>query len=373
MIFRSVAVGSVGIFVPVYLYTLGYSLTEIMTVYGWFSTAIALCSYGTALLVARFGPKHVIMLSYVVQLLSSLLFLSQGQCQWPLFILGGVWGIAANLFFIPYHVDFSKIKHANHSGKEVGYMYIMQKVGLTVGPLLGGVVATLLGPSYVFLTACILLAVGALPLLKTAEPVQTRQRLDFSLSVRKIANDLKSSAALQTEDVLTKLLWPAYIGIFVLGKGVYAKLGVLASVSVALSITATYIFGKLADKRRGHQMIRTFVALNSIVHLLRPFVTTFTQTIGINIANDSVTVGYVLPYLKGMYAAADDLPGRRIVYIASLEMIGGISRALACWMLALVASVVSAHTTLTIGFVLAALASLLIASEKFKALNARTV
>lgn len=371
MIFRSVAVGSIGVFVPLYLHGLGYSLASILTLYGWFTTTMAVCGYGSAWLVARIGPKHVILISYAVQLVSSLLFLTFGMMHWPLWLLGGVWGLATNLFFVSYHVDFSKVKHGDHSGKEVGYMFIMQKVGLTIGPLMGGIVATLFGGQYVFLVACVLMAIGAAPLLKSGEPVRTHQRLDFSLPVSRIARDIRAYSALVVEDTLTKTLWPTYIVLFVLVGGAYLKLGLLASASVAFSIVVALVIGKLADARHGRILIRVSTAFNSIIHLIRPFVTSLPQTVAVNAANDTVTVGYTLPFIKGMYAAADDLPGYRIMYIATLETFGNIARAVTCWFLVLLAISYSDKMTLTIGFVIAAIASLVIASEKFRALGPR--
>lgn len=369
MTFRSIAVGSIGIFVPVYMYRLGYTLAEILTLYGWFATTMAIASVGSAWMVARFGPKHVMLLSYALQLCSSALFLTHERVHWPIIVLGIFWGLATNLFFVAYHVDFSKVKHANHSGEEVGYMYMMQKVGLVIGPLLGGVIGTIFGGSYVFLAATLLMALGALPLLKTAEPTRTRQHLDFSIPVHKIRTDMQSYAALATEDILTKMLWPTYIVLFVIVSGVYLKLGLLSSISVLFSIVVTYIFGKIADARRGRHLLRIAVSLNSLLHLMRSFVTSLPQVLGINVANDSITVGYALPFTKGLYAAADEHPGRRIAYIAIVETAGNTARALACWVLVILAVLLEERLVLTIGFAVAAVASLLIAREKFRALD----
>lgn len=369
MIFRSVAVGSIGVFVPMYLYLLGHSITDIFMVYAWFATFAAAASMFVARLVARFGPKHIILVSYVFQLASSILFLTHGDHPWPLFVLGGLWGIATNLFFVPYHVDFSKVKHVNHSGKELSYMLVMQKVGLTAGPLIGGIVAAAFGSQYVFLIAAFLMAIGALPLLMSGEPVRTHQKLDFSMPVDKVKRGLASYASWASADILYKAAWPAYVGIFVLSKDIFLKLGVLSSASVAVSVVVTIIFGKMADKNRGRQMIRRATLFASLVELIRPFVTTFAQTIGLNVMYDAAKVGYTLPYVKGLYASADELPGHRIAYIGAIEAFGNIARAFVCWLLVIVSLSFTVYTTLTTGFVLAAIAVLGVSLERFKALD----
>lgn len=369
MIFRSVAVGSVGVFVPVYLYLLGHSIVDILSVYAWFATVSAVSSLGVARLVARIGPKHVILLSYVLQLVSSLLFLSHAEHQWPLIVLGGVWGLATNMFFVPYHIDFSKVKHVDHSGKEVSYMLIMQKVGLTAGPLVGGVVAAVFGGQYVFAVASVIMAIGALPLLLSGEPVRTRQAFDLDIPIQKVGRGLAAYASLATADIISKVAWPAYVGILVLASNVYVKLGLLSSASVGISIVATLLFGKMADKNQGRMMIRKASLFGALLELTRPFISTMPQTIGLNILYDTSKIGYTLPFVKGLYAAADELPGHRIAYLGVVEAFGNLGRAFACWLLVLVALSYSVRTTLTVAFVLSAIAILGISLERFRALN----
>ena len=371
MTVRSVAISSVGIFVPIYMFRLGYTLQDLFMLYGWYATTMAVVSIGSAWLVARIGPKHSMLMSFVFQLTSMGLFLTLGQINWPLYVIGFVWGVATNLFFLSYHVDFSKVKHAHHSGKELGYMYIMQKIGYIVGPLLGGVIGTVFGGSYVFLVAAVLMLFGVMVLLRTAEPVKTRQRLDFSLPVHKMKIDMQSYAAFATENILTNILWPTFVVLFVLVGGVYIKLGLLSSISVLVSILATYIFGKIADAKKGRRLLRISASLNSLLHLSRSFATSLPHVFAINILNDSLTIGYSLPYTKGWYSAADDFAGKRIAYFAAIEVAGNTARAVACWMLAVLSMFLSARLTLTIGFVAAAIVSLLIVREKFKALSPR--
>ncbi len=118
-------------------------------------------------------------------------------------------------------------------GKEVGWMYSMQKVGAILGPVVGGVVALLFGSQYIFVAGLVLFLLGALPLLATKEPVKTRQKLDFSsLKVEEISRDLVSYSAFQAENVITAIVWPLFIGVFVFRDNPYVQLGGVASISV---------------------------------------------------------------------------------------------------------------------------------------------
>lgn len=65
MTVRSVAISSVGIFVPIYMFRLGYTLQDLFMLYGWYATTMAVVSIGSAWLVARIGPKHSMLMSFV--------------------------------------------------------------------------------------------------------------------------------------------------------------------------------------------------------------------------------------------------------------------------------------------------------------------
>lgn len=372
MMFRGLAISLTGLFVPLYMLRLGYGMTEVSLVAMWYFVARAVvCDVAAAYMVARVGPKHTILLGNVLLITSTSLFLTLGHMHWPLLMLGAVWGSSASFFFIPFHVDFSKIKHKTHGGKELGYVNIMEKLGFAIGPIAGGIVATVFGAQYIFLLATVLLIVGLIPLFKTGEPVKRNQRLDWKgIDIRKLKYDFLSYGALGIENTLCIFLWPLYLGMFVLvGSAAYAKLGALSSLSVVGSITTAFIIGKIIDNKKGRQLLRISAVFNALVHVGRPFIRSYGVSVGANIANESITTGYRMPYLKGMYDAADDLPGYRIVYITSMEWFGSALKATAWAFIAVLSTGLSAHVVTTIGFGVAAVSSLIIMTERFRALN----
>lgn len=372
MMFRGMAVSMSGLFVPLYMLGQHYSVTEILLLMAWYFTFRSLVfDLLTAHVVARFGPKHGLVVSHILLISSTALFLSVPDNHWPVWLLGGLWGAAQSFFFVSFNVDFSKIKHSEHGGKELGYVTIMERIGAVMGPVVGGVVATVFGPQYIFLVTIVLLLGGLVPLFRTAEPVQTRQRLNFRmLKINEHVRDFVSVAGFGVEHFISIFIWPLYMGVFILSaEAGYVQLGVLASVSFMVSIVAARTTGQLIDKRQGRMLLRANTVINSGVHLIRSFVSTYPIAFGANILNDVVTAGYRMPYLKGWFDAADDLPGLRIVYLASMEMFGSLIKAIMCWILVVLTLYFSVYTVLACGFVLGAGVSLLIMTEKFRALD----
>jgi MFS family permease len=274
---------------------------------------------------------------------------------------------------LSFNVDFSKVKHSKRGGTELGYVNIMERIGAVLGPVVGGTIATIFGPEYIFWVAIVLLIGGLLPLFRTAEPVRINQRLDFSsLKIDKHWRDFVSYAGIGIEHNMSLFLWPVYLGLFVIvGTAAYAKLGILASVSFLVSIFAARVIGQLIDEHKGRKLLRYSVVVNSLLHLTRPFVGSYPVAFGVNVANDIVTPGYRMPFFKGIFDAADDLPGQRIVYLASMELFGSLTKGINCWLLVILAYYLEPMTVMVFGFTLAASVSLLAMTENFKALNGK--
>jgi membrane protein implicated in regulation of membrane protease activity len=271
---------------------------------------------------------------------------------------------------VAFHVEFSKIKHTRHAGKEIGHMQVFEKAAAIFGPLVGGVAGAAFGSPYIFAIASVVLALSLWPLFRSAEPVRTHQKLRFrALPLSKVKHDLFAYSALGIENTLCVNIWPLYISLFALGGNVYAKLGMLTSLAVLVSIAAARIIGRLVDQRNARLILRISAVLNAAVYVYRPFVGGLVPAFATNIVNEAVTTGYRLPFLKGIYAAADDLPGLRIVYISSMECIASIVKGTLWFVLSLVALYMSVRSVLVLGFAVAGLASLFIMSERFKALK----
>lgn len=368
---RTFAVSLLAVFLPYYLYQNGYSFAAIFAFYGLFFAGRVVADLAAGYFVAWYGPKHAIIISCILQTVSAAMLLTLPDYHWPSVLVAPIYGGCASFFFIAYHVEFSKVKHTMHAGKELGEMQIFERVATIAGPLIGGLVGAYWGPQYIFGIACVVLFASLWPLFRTPEQVRPHQRIKLAgLPLNRLARDYASYTALGLENTLCMNLWPMFLALFALGGSVYASLGILSSLAVATSIVAAYFFGKHIDTRNARSLLRFMAVSNAIVYVWRPFVAGPLSALLTNVINEAVTTGYRMPYLKGMYAAADDLPGLRIAYIMSMEWIGTISKGTVWFMLAIIsAGGVSGRTTVYIGFMIAAVASLFITVERFKALT----
>lgn len=368
---RSLSLSLIGIFVPIYLYELGYDLHVIFLFMASLFVARMVSDLISGFLVARFGPKHIMLISYIMQIVSLAQLLSLPSLHWPLASVAATYGLANSLFFTAYHVDFSKIIHAEHGGKELGSMTILERIGAAIGPVAGGVVATMFGAEYTIEAAIVVMAAAVIPLFASAEPVRPRQKLHFSgLPYRRLWRDYLSYAgSVGCSNTISVGIWPLFIAVVIFTSHTYAAVGLVTSISIISAIVSARLIGQLIDKRRGRQLLGVAAAATSFVHLIRLMTFGFGGVTLVGMADQALTSGYKMPYTKGMYDRADSLPGYRIAYLVTMEMTGDAGKALT-WLFAWAVSFsLSGTIAMQLTFVLAAFSILLIKWERFPALK----
>ncbi len=318
---RIMALQMIAGFSSVYMYQLGYSLQFIALFWLCYFFLRVCMAPLIALTVARVGPKHGTLLSNIGQIIGAfMLVLLPEYGMYVLVFYAFIAGFSRSLYDVCYLVDFSKVKHVDHAGKELGIMQIFERIVTSLGPLLGGVIALFFGPQIMFVFASVLLLIAALPLFFTSEPVKTHQKITLRHFNWKVAwRPILGNIGVGIDTNLSAFVWYIFLAICVLGmsnNNIYAQIGALSSVSMLATIACAFIYGKLVDRHQGKLLLRLSVIGDAVLHLLRPFVSTPTHAVGMNVANDIATTGYSLPATRGIFDTADGLPGYRIVYMS---------------------------------------------------------
>jgi MFS family permease len=370
MLLRSLAMSLIGVFVPLFMLKNGYSVIQIFAFYIAYFGIRIFADIASAFLVAKIGPKHTIMVSYIVQILASASFLSLPIYNWPILLPAFLWGTSASIFNAGFHVDFSKIKHSSSSGKEFGRVSIAERFGGALGPFIGGGIAYLWGGQSIFFIAIIILLLGLIPLFWTAEPVKTNQHISFrELPFKALKHDYVSFLGMLINFHAHTSLWPVYLAVFILSDKGYIELGALTSLGIVVSIVAAYVIGNLVDNKKGRLLLNVSAVVSAVLYGFTPFVSTLAMAVLINLISEISLAGIKIPFHKGVYDRADSLPGQRIAYISSLETTSSAFKFLFWSGLFAVAYYLGSTTALTAGFFITAVGSLLITFQNFPALR----
>jgi len=334
---RIIAMNIVSGFTSVYLYEAGYSLAFIMFFWLCFYLFKVPLSFVAAYFVARFGPKHGILVSNILYVPAMVALGFMPDIGMSSIVLWGFFmSISASIYHICYMVDFSKVKNAEHAGKELAFMNILEKIAIGISPIIGGLLALWFGLQVVIWVAAVLFALSTLPLLGTIEPVRVRQKIEFiGFPWRTTIRSIIAQTGVGFDYVTTGIVWSLFIVIVIFpgaGWDIYVKLGVLSSVTILAAITASYTYGKLIDKSQGGSLLKISVVANAVVHIFRPFVTTPAMIVGTNIANEVATMGYTMSFMRGVFDTAD-LSGHRILYLCISDIVANLGAAIACVLL----------------------------------------
>ncbi len=335
---RLLAQYMISLFVALYLYQQHYSILFIACYFGIYFGFRALVSYPAARFVARFGPKHGILvgnLLYIPALMCFTLVPHYGVIAIALF--GLFQSLSMTIYDLSYLVDFSKVKHVLHAGKEIGYMQIFERLTASLSPLIGGAVAFLIAPEATMWLSAILFAAASWPLLRTNEQTRLNQRLEFrGFPWRATWRTIMAETAVGFDAVASNAVWVLFLAVVVFAgstNDIYLKIGAFASITAVTSFIAAYSFGRIIDWRRGGDLLWVAAIANTATHLFRPFVATPVGVAAANITNEIATTGYSMAFIRGIFDTADN-SGHRIVYLFCIEVALNLGAMLGCLTLA---------------------------------------
>ena len=358
------AANLVNLFAAVYLYKLGYGVAFIALFYAATFLLKVPVSYLAAQYAAFFGPKHGILLANILRIPSLVAFALVPLYGLPaLLVFGVLQQISIAIYDLCYMVDFSKVKHSMHAGKELGMMQIVEKTARVGSPLIGGVIASLYSPQVTIVLASVMFLLAAVPLFKTVEPTMTRVPLRMSGFPWRLAMpSLLGQSVVGFDFIISGMAWTLFVTIVIfsgMGDAVYAALGALASLGVLVSMLTALVFGRIVDKNQGKILLTVGIVLNTILHMFRPFVTSVAGVLGVNIVNETATSAYVLPFMRHVFDVADT-SGFRITYMMYMEVALNIGAALGCAVLYLCVVSLGVQYGLMATFVMAAVYELLL-------------
>jgi len=118
---RAFAISLVGIFVPIFLYQLNYSFSQIFLFFGMIAFFNMIFLFPSAKFASKYGLKHGMLLSMPFLIIFFLLLFSLENLRWPLYFMAIFGGAHGALFWISYHTDFSKFSKKKSRGSEVGF------------------------------------------------------------------------------------------------------------------------------------------------------------------------------------------------------------------------------------------------------------
>jgi|SRR3989344_1272141 len=252
-IISNMALSMVFIFEPIYLYTLGYSLTKIMVFYLLvYSSYLFLITFG-AKFAGRFGYKHAIFLSNIFFVAYWFTLYGIKFHPWLFFVSPIFFAMQKSLFWPAYDADIALFSAKGQRGREVGMLTSLVQIAFIAGPLVGGMISEKFGFMVLFIASSALIMLSTYPLFSSPEIYSPHQFTFGKLleMLRKYRSNFFGYWGF-AEDLMIMSLWPVYMFMVI---GNFENIGIVSTIATVIGTVVMLYVGRLIDKQGGRHRI----------------------------------------------------------------------------------------------------------------------
>ncbi len=174
LILQVFALSMVGIFIPIYLLTIGFSLTQVLVLFLVEWTVFGLFAPFYALIISKVGLKEVIVVRTVllpVMLLLLHLLKYSALLQKYVYLIVIPLALTAALHTMSIQSLFGKHMGAKKHGSKTAKLAALPRLFSIFAPVIGGLIAGVLGFGALFFLVSIMLLVSLIPILFFKENV----------------------------------------------------------------------------------------------------------------------------------------------------------------------------------------------------------
>ncbi|NIO20681.1 MAG: hypothetical protein GTN76_08070 [Candidatus Aenigmarchaeota archaeon] len=262
------------VFIPVYLFIIGYSIAESLLALVITELVTIFLAIPFASVASKLGLKHTILYRIPLAIVFILWLYTMpymGLNLVNIFIVGLVWGVSRTLYWIPLNSEFVENSDKLHRGEEVGFLLALPVLISIWCPFMGGLVLELTGFPVLFSIYIILMLVSIVPLFLTKE---YRKFFQFKMKDLNFRLGSRFNTGFFAQGLLIMgefLIWPFYT---------YLTFNNLVSTGIVASLTALGIaffillIGRFADRISRSKMLRAGVVGCFFVWVLRYFAAT---------------------------------------------------------------------------------------------------
>ena len=294
------------IFVPIYLYRLGFNLSEIITYLLLVSALWIIVLYPAMRLANAIGFNRAMGLSMLFYGAQTLVLATIPQFHWPLWLPAILYSIAIALYWPQFRACFARsLLHKKTVGVAVGLSAALTMLAYGVAPAIGGAIASYLGIWVLYAFAVVCFVAAALPLMSGPEIIQHQPFRLRDIKLRRVWPDLVANAGGEVDDVVDSVVWPLFVFLLI---PTYIGVGILSSVTVIASILIAFYTGRRQATHGTRSYLRRGTTIVSLTSVFRMFTQSAGQIAGLNILSG---LGHALtetPYNSRYYQNAERQP-----------------------------------------------------------------
>ncbi len=318
---RAIALSVVSIYVPIYLLTLGYSLSEVIIFYMIFHISGLLFTLVIiSPLINRYGLIRTLKLYYPIEILFYILLYVLAIYAIPLWVVAVIGGMATFTYWVPLNILLVKHTHYDKMGSDLATFFALPKIFKVVGPLIGAILVPTVGFWSVFVLAMFGLILSFIPLVGIK-----RSSVSATPQLREAFQKMRKRKKLFILEIFDNILeesewfWGIYIFLII---GTLSAPGIAGSLSAIGGILFLLFVGKAANKN-ARMLILTASIFMVIVSILRIFVVVPLSVYVVTLFGSFVMTLFLVPYFSVIYRAVKNKDSEEFIILREIPTVFG--------------------------------------------------
>ncbi|PCI27469.1 hypothetical protein COB55_05750 [Candidatus Wolfebacteria bacterium] len=308
----SIAVGLLGMFFPIFLYNLfGQNFQLVVLYYGLGFLLYLFTVAAGAIMLDDIGFRWALRASVFVGAASYIVyyFMDVNNLSTTIPIALFLSTLYRVLYWVPYHVNFTKFTNKKNIGRQVSAVLATQ-IGLKVlMPLVAGVIITLYDFDVLFIMGIIIFFASGIPYLTIP---RTREKYSWgyfetwkNFLTRITHKTTLAFIAAGAETMVGIVVWPIFI--FELLNGNYFQVGLLSTLIVGATVVVQLMSGKYLDKKiKKEKMLAWGSVLYSLGWVVKVFIITAFEIFFIGVYHSMTAIMARTPFDAMTYEMAAD-------------------------------------------------------------------
>jgi len=294
------AMSLIGIFIPIYLLTLNYSVSQVLVFYIMLYAFLLFFAFFAIIVANKIGLQQTINLRfpYLFIYLISLFLLK--SISLPLSIIALFGGLQMALYWIPLHILFTREAKHKEVGSSTSKLFAFPQLASMAGPILGGFIAAMLGFKILFIFVFLILFISVIPLFGSKQ-IKTSFKFKPSQGIKLFKKYPKYFFAEIFDNIgeeAESIIWPIFIYLSLVK---IESVGIVGTLLALGSATFTLFIGKISDRYKKKQIIKVGAILLLFIWTTRYFI-------------DSEIAFYVITVLAGFFTVLLLVPFTSLIY-----------------------------------------------------------
>lgn len=273
-ILQHFAVSLIGIFIPIFIYTMGFDLMSVLLFMVFFYIGLGFLSPISGRMASKMGLKHAILYSsplIVLYFMFMVLFEHFSSSHPLLYMIGLLGGLAFSLYWISLNSEFVKNSHKLQSGRETARLIAYPRLAAIAAPVIGAFLITGWGYDVLFFFVMIIMGLSVAPLFATND---YKSYFRFMFRDTRIRMKNKYMVAFFSRGLTFMaegVMWPLFI--FLTFDNLMA-VGIAAAFSGIGVAIFTIFVGRISDRMDKRKLVKLGGLGYAFVWLSRIFITT---------------------------------------------------------------------------------------------------